>query len=283
MDTKVGIRIDRRIKPLKVDLKGEQVDILIVLSDNEGYSKTELAKITDIRKSYVVKLLNELSSYEFGDLSDSLSIQYFHLKDPLSLAHKIEDQRDQISKYIYKNMYKAVIETFTNSNKYIISLFLAVGLNHILFDENFYNGERFSGVKLSEDARKLIALKKDLKGGSIRILNRILIEDTYPDEICQTRIPLIHELSRSVPGKSRHPYFINSDLRTFILIVEHLKNNIILDRNIIEVMKTRLKIELKPFRGIEKFCEEDPSILEQIKIGKMDLNYYTSRYNEDSY
>jgi hypothetical protein len=283
MDGEERIDILKLIKTPKIELKDKQVDILIALSNNEGYAKTELAEKIGSWDSYASKLLDELSLEVFGNLNDSMSIEGFHLKDPLSLAHRIQDQGDPVSKYIYKNWSSAIIDTLASQNRYLTALFLAYGFSYILLDENFYNEERFSKIKLSEDAIKLIASKEDLKQGNIRFLNRILIEDAYPDEICKTRITLIYQSLRFGPGKSRRPYFINPDLRTFILIGEHIKNQILLDRNRLDLMKTKLKIKLAPYRGIEKFCEEDPPILEEIKEGHMDMNYYKKRYNDNIY
>jgi hypothetical protein len=92
------------------------------------------------------------------------------------------------------------------------------------------NEDRFANVVLSEQAKKLISQKENFKKGYVRFLNRIIIADAYPDEICKTRISLIHELPRIEVNKSRHPYFINPDLRTFRIIIKSLVNRLILDK-----------------------------------------------------
>jgi len=61
-------------------------------------------------------------------------------------------------------------------------------LNEILRGPCFYEKQRFSHVRLKEETRKRIEL--DLPGEENRVyLNRILLEEAYPDEIKQ-----IHEI-----------------------------------------------------------------------------------------
>jgi hypothetical protein len=197
------------------------------------------------------------------------------------LAHKIHDQKDPISKYIFKNILPETIKDIFDCPPPLIAGFLAIGLNNFIKNENFYEVERFSNVNLSEDANNLIAIRDDLKGGKIRILNRILMEEAYPDEICKTRISLITQSKKFKEGKSRNAYFINPDLRTFILIAEHLKDQIIVDRTRIEFLNANLKIKLKPFRGVENFLEEEHDILKEVRIGQKDIIYYRKRYKDN--
>jgi hypothetical protein len=241
MDTKGEIEFDKLIKPLKADLTDKQVDILIALSDNKGYEESELEEMIGSWNTYANKLLGELSSYKFGDATDSLSIQPYHLKDPISLAHKIQDQRDAPSKYIFKNMSNLLKQKINGPDLNTITLSLALGLEELLFDVNFYSRDRFRGVKLSKSATKLIDSKENLKGGRIRILNRTLLEEAYPEEICESRFPLIHKSSRRDSEGRKNLYFINLDLRTFNFVAKYLGYKIKLDRNEIELLRTRFE------------------------------------------
>ena len=85
-----------------IDLTDKHIDILRILSDNKGHASVELAKGIKSWEPYTNTLLGKLASPKFGDFDDSISINYYHLKDPLSLLHKIQDQRDPISKYLVK-------------------------------------------------------------------------------------------------------------------------------------------------------------------------------------
>lgn len=211
-------------------LTDKHIEILRILSDNKGHASFELAKGIKSWEPYTNTLLGELASPKFGNFDDSISINYYHLKDPLSLLHKIQDQRDPISKYLVKNDLELGNFNLHKQDLFSIMLTLSVSLNFALFDENFYNEDRFANVVLSEQAKKLISQKENFKKGYVRFLNRIIIADAYPDEICKTRISLIHEMPRIEANKSKHPYFINPDLRTFHIIIKSLVNRLILDK-----------------------------------------------------
>lgn len=279
MDSEGEIDYGKLIKPAVVGLKRNQVDIIIALSDRKGYGASKLAEMTGGQYEHTLSLLDELSSDRFGNLEDSISIRYFHLKDPLRLVHKIQDQRDPVSKYIFKNIPETVFKNVPESSIFNISLLLSVGLNNMLFDSNFFNRERFSNVELSSDAKNLISM--GLKKGGIRILNRILMEDTYPDEICKTRIPLTYKPPRSQAGESRNPYDLCSNLRVFKFIVEHLKSQIILDRCKLEEMNARLEIGLKALGGFKELIREDRSIRKEIRTSNHDMEVYQDRYDKN--
>ena len=268
-------------------LTDKHIDILRILSDNKGHASVELAKGIKSWEPYTNTLLGELASPKFGNFDDSISINYYHLKDPLSLLHKIQDQRDPISKYLVKNDLELGNFNLHKQDLFSIMLTLSVSLNFALFDENFYNEDRFANVVLSEQAKKLISQKEiiiqkeNCKKGYVHFLNRIIIADAYPDEICKTRISLIHELPRIEVNKSKHPYFINPDLRTFRIIIKSLVNRLILDKKKLEEMYTRLRIESEPYSGWYKYFIEDPSILKLIKTSQKDINYYKNRHEEN--
>jgi hypothetical protein len=261
------------LKPIKTVLKDRQVDILIALSDNKGHAAYELAKAIDTQESYLSTLLTELSSYEFGGSADSYSIRPLHLKDPMSLLHKLQDQRDPLSKYIFKKMLPPFKENPPGSSLETIGYYLSLGLDGFLSDVNLYSRERFAGVKLSEDAKKLLNLKEKLNGGDIRFLNRILIEDAYPNEICKTRISLIHQVKRVDSNNIKHLIFINLDLRTFYIIVNHLVYEIRLDKSRLFESDMRVFKKLNEFEG---FFIERSELKKEIKE-----DAYRKRYNKN--
>lgn len=279
MDKEGRSIIKELFEHLRMDLKDEQVDILITLSDNKGYSSPELESIIKKRPDkYIKKLLQELSSETFGDFVDSCTIQDFHLKDPLSLVHKLEDQKDAVSKYLFKNIDMFWKKSFSDPNQGANTVLLAAGLNELLRDVNLYNKERFRGVELSEHAEDLIKRKEELQGGHIRILNRILIADAYPNEIYKTKISLIHKSGRK-PRSLGYPYLINLDLRAFEIIVEHLIRDIKLDRIELELLKTKYATYMRNFSEFEKLYS-DLGCKKLIKNGKYDISFYENRYEK---
>jgi hypothetical protein len=283
MEPEEQIDVFELIKDINVELTDTQVEILMALSDNKGYSLTELADMNDRQDTYLSGVLGKLSSYQFGDFIDSWSIQSHHVKEPLSLVHKLQDKKNYISKYIFNKFNFLINGDLVDNNIYVIAYSLAICLDRILFDQNLYTKERFAGIILSEDAIKLIAIKEKLKGGRIRVLNRILLEDSYPNEICKTRISLIHKSFRNKSEGSTDPYFINLDLRTFNFIAEYLIFQIKMDRCKLEEMETRRNFYLRGFGGFERFFSPEvlSNLEKQIKDGKNDVNFFRKRYNKN--
>lgn len=271
--------ISKLIGNLNMNMEDEAIDILITLSDNKGYTKlgleSAIKKNTKKQGAYVYALLEKLSSNNFGDLVDSFSIQSYHIKDPLILTHKILNQNDLISKYIFNNIDELWMEELTSTNPSNIELFLPISLNKFLNNAEFYNKERFRWVQLSEEARELIRIKDELKGGKIRFLNRILIADAFPNEIYKTKISLIHGFRGS--SDSANKYFINLDLRVFKFIVEKLKEDIVYDRKELDYLTGKLAGYLKIFKGYDKYLDI-PEMEKFIKDGNCDIPFYKKRY-----
>ena len=280
MDKKNRIDLIGLINPIKIDLTDKESAILMELLDNKGYAEFELARKIDSNSSYVNELLKKLSKNKFGSLIDSISIQSFHLKDPLSLFHKIHDQRDPISKYLFKHSPLLRDGNLARDDLEVLSFSLALSLDGALIDPDLYNQERFSNVKLSKYAQELLSKKEDLKKGSIRILNRILIEDAYPAEITKSRYSLIYGSLRFGPNGSRKPYFLNPDLCTFYFIMADLKLKLELERSKVQVLEARLMAEIRGFSGFEDFFVDRLEIEKNIKDGHYDMTHFRERYVE---
>jgi len=60
-------------------------------------------------------------------------------------------------------------------------------------------------------------------------------------------------LSRGKYESSRDRYFINLDIRAFRFIVEHLKDEIILDRNELNLSEIKYK---KKYENIRRICKK---------------------------
>jgi hypothetical protein len=58
---------------------------------------------------------------------------------------------------------------------------LAKELNLILRGQSVYEAQRFTGVKLSSETSELLA--SNPKGSKLTLLNRLLLESAYPNEI----------------------------------------------------------------------------------------------------
>ncbi len=172
-------------------------------------------------------------------------------------------------------MVKLGMDELANNDSFKINFYLAVSLNLLLNDVDFYNSERFRKVELSEEAKELIKIKSKLDGLCIRVLNRILLADAYPNEIYKTKISLIRKSER-LPNSSATPYILNLDLRVFQLIAEKLIDDIIYDRKELDFLNTKLARYMKVFKGYEKYYIED--VEKFIKDGNCDIPFYKKRY-----
>ena len=107
------------------------------------------------------------------------------LKDPQSLAQRLTDHPDPLSKYLWNRLpghsRQAVLAAPQPEN---LEQVLVEGLNGIIREDSIYREERFAGVTLSANTRSLIGLK--LSGPLLARLNRLLLEDAYPREIVKS-------------------------------------------------------------------------------------------------
>ncbi len=126
------------------------------------------------------------------------------LKDPERLVVKLRDGADPLSSYFHEHfsaktqeMLKAYNDSHPPSNS--LKEALLDELNKLLEQESFYNEELFTQVELSKEAKKLLA--KNLQGREIIRLNRLLLEDAFPQEIVksQKRSPLLEVLINIFP------------------------------------------------------------------------------------
>jgi two-component system, NtrC family, nitrogen regulation response regulator NtrX len=107
------------------------------------------------------------------------------LKDAAGLATRLKQPTDPVSSYISSQFYPTTRQMLMKYrggelDKTLLAA-MVKELNRQLQNPDLYQAERFSGVQLSEGAQTLIN-PHGVSTGLFK-LNRILIEDAYPDEI----------------------------------------------------------------------------------------------------
>ncbi len=146
----------------------------------------------------------QVSIQRITEKSGTTLINMDELKDPERLVVKLRDGADPLSSYFHKHfsaktqeMLKAYNDSHPPSNS--LKEALLDELNKLLEQESFYNEELFAHVDLSKEAKKLLA--KNLQGREIIRLNRLLLEDAFPQEIAksQKRSPLLEVLINIFP------------------------------------------------------------------------------------
>jgi uncharacterized repeat protein (TIGR04138 family) len=107
------------------------------------------------------------------------------LKDPRSLAERLTQHPDPLSKYLWNRLpgpSRQVV--LTGPQPEHLEQILVEGLNGIIREDSIYREERFVGVALSPNTKSLIGLR--LTGALRARLNRLLLEDAYPQEIVKS-------------------------------------------------------------------------------------------------
>ena len=114
-----------------------------------------------------------------------------NLKDPAGFAVKLRDADDPLSKYIREQFSaetQKLLDAYYESDTLSDSLREALidELNKLIKSENLYEEERFAQVKLTKKTKELI--KNNPKGEELIRLNRLLLEEAYPNEIAKSRL-----------------------------------------------------------------------------------------------
>lgn len=107
------------------------------------------------------------------------------LKDPKGLAETLTQQSDPLSQFLWNHLpghsRQAVL---AKPHVEHLEQVLVEGLNGIIKQDSIYGEERFAGVTLSPETKSLIGLR--LSGALLARLNRLLLEDAYPQAIVKS-------------------------------------------------------------------------------------------------
>jgi phage tail-like protein len=123
-----------------------------------------------------------------GRLTSSALLRAWDLKSLACLAAKLRNARDLLSKYLrgrFSSDTQQLLDEYDGSAASAKALERALidELNRQLQGGSLYDEQRFAGVELTEETRKLI--KKEPKDKALVYLNRLLLEEAYPNEIAK--------------------------------------------------------------------------------------------------
>ena len=99
-------------------------------------------------------------------------------EDLESFAERLKHPSDSLSYFLLSRLRGEAPQLFSSLEED-----LAMELNSIIRGDSIYEVERFAGVALSDETKEL--LKKKPRGEELVRLNRLLLEDAYPDEIAR--------------------------------------------------------------------------------------------------
>jgi MFS transporter, ACS family, aldohexuronate transporter len=101
-----------------------------------------------------------------------------------SFATKLNRSTDAVSTYLKTNLSAstlAALETYSSANPLPLQTNLIENLNALIRGKSIYDARRFAGVTLRPETQKLLALNPE--GDALGHLNRLLLDDAYPQEI----------------------------------------------------------------------------------------------------
>jgi hypothetical protein len=220
------------------ELTDLELNILTILADNKGHALWEIAKLLQKEKSNLIIIMNRLE--DEIELSDPLVMSYRDITDIENLEVKFHASKDPLSQYI-----KSKLKTYTLqllNSKYPYSDFSSYAsfdmnrilddkilndLNILLNDPCFFEEKRFRYIQLNEKIQEMIKSMPD--GRDLRYLNRLLLQEGYPQEIEKCIDPIIY---RGMPRKTTNPnskqpkhfetpYFLTLN----ILVLEYIISN----------------------------------------------------------
>ncbi len=136
------------------------------------------------------KLSDEIESNEIESKCSSLFCMS-EIKDPASLAIKLRDAKDPISKYIQENFLPETKKMLMKYDGFKLPPdkllnALLIELNRILTEPGLFDKDRFANVELPEQIRTLT--EECPHGKALIRLNRFLLGEAYPQEITKSPI-----------------------------------------------------------------------------------------------
>jgi hypothetical protein len=107
-------------------------------------------------------------------------------KDVSLLAAKLTTPTDPVSSFLATNLSSSTRETlalFKNANASATEVRVSImqDLNSVVLKQRLYSPERFDGITLGDETKKLLA--QDAKSRYEPRLNRLLLADAYPNEL----------------------------------------------------------------------------------------------------
>ena len=107
-------------------------------------------------------------------------------KDVSSLSAKLSAPADPVSAYLSTNLSSSTLQTLAlnkegAASETAVRVALMQDLNSLVLKGNFYSPERFAGVTLQDETKRLLA--QDGANRNELRLNRLLLTDAYPKEL----------------------------------------------------------------------------------------------------
>jgi hypothetical protein len=166
-------------------------DILEFLLEIETGNETNIIDMKAAALTFLNSRYRAVTKEDFRELAieatDSDLFYTGDLKDTVRLLVKLSDAKDHVSLFIYESFsstMKGLLERFDRSAPLspLLQQTLIDELNRLIQSGYINKEESFSEVELS-DRTKVLMQKQELHGEAHILLNRMLLEDAYPDQL----------------------------------------------------------------------------------------------------
>jgi CNT family concentrative nucleoside transporter len=128
---------------------------------------------------------------QFTTHSEPSTLVPADIQDVRSLTTKLSSGSDNFSLYLKAQLSSATQQTLTNdlsanANLQSFKESVVKDLNKVLAGPSIFDPERFRGIQLRPETQKLLAQKPE--GKELAHLNRLLLDDAYPQEMSKVRV-----------------------------------------------------------------------------------------------
>lgn len=153
------------------------------------------------------------------------------IKDLASFAFKLKQGIDDLSIYIYKHLSektRQLLAHYKDSNQNpMIGTTLVIDLNEIIQGKGIYDKGRFRKVNFRSETLRMLEMDEHIRDSIV--LNRLLLEDAYPEELAKGPITYpsaIYQVFRSGWKDSRSPAEIVENIRLIPQVRKRLWGNV---------------------------------------------------------
>jgi MFS family permease len=149
-------------------------------------------------------LYDQQSKARFGGVALSAATRLVAEADPANARASRVTQSQLLNRLLLEDTYPEFIE----KSDCPLRVALAEDLTRVIRGPSLYEAQRFAGIGLSDETRRLLA--RDSQGANAVRLNRCLLEDAFPSELLKNRV--------GVPG-SVNPWYVMIFLFVVLLSV----------------------------------------------------------------
>jgi hypothetical protein len=248
-------------------------DILEFLLEIETGNETNIIDMKAAALTFLNSRYRAVTKEDFRELAieatDSDLFYTGDLKDTVRLLVKLSDAKDHVSLFIYESFsstMKGLLERFDRSAPLspLLQQTLIDELNRLIQSGYINKEESFSEVELS-DRTKVLMQKQELHGEAHILLNRMLLEDAYPDQLenIANRAKVIRAIvDQSTKGEKVRIIIVSNRRDKYKALIEQVKEYLDPRR----LIGTVIEVSSPVYTGVGIHVKIEPTSYEKVEI-----------------